>query len=195
MIKNKFLNRNKYLIILFFLIIILILLYNIIDNNKMNNQKIIAVANFDSKIKGNVYFIDDPSLKQLKIDIRLERLGKNKERGFHIHEYGDANMSDGCMMACAHFNPDNQSHGGRESKIRHAGDLGNLKSDENGKANYIIYDKKLKLRGKYNILGRSLIIHEKRDDLGLGNNEDSLVTGNSGKRVACSPIVLTKNYN
>ena len=40
---------------------------------------------------------------------------------------------------------------------------------------------KLKLRGKYSIIGRGVVIHEKEDDLGLGNNKESLITGNTGK--------------
>jgi Cu-Zn family superoxide dismutase len=37
-------------------------------------------------------------------------------------------------------------------------------------------------------VGRSIIIHEDEDDLGLGNKEDSKTTGHSGARIACSVI-------
>ena len=43
------------------------------------------------------------------------------------------------------------------------------------------------------IIGRSIIIHEDEDDLGLGNFEDSKTTGHSGKRIACSVIGISKN--
>jgi Cu-Zn family superoxide dismutase len=46
----------------------------------------------------------------------------------------------------------------------------------------------IKLHGKANIIGRGLIIHADPDDLGIGNHELSLTTGNSGKRIACSVI-------
>jgi Cu-Zn family superoxide dismutase len=38
------------------------------------------------------------------------------------------------------------------------------------------------------IIGRSVIIHEDEDDLGKGGNEESIKTGNSGKRISCSVI-------
>jgi Cu-Zn family superoxide dismutase len=54
-------------------------------------------------------------------------------------------------------------------------------------------DNIIQLRGsKCNILGRGLIIHADPDDCGQGENEDSLKTGNSGKRIACAIIGYSK---
>ena len=75
------------------------------------------------------------------------------------------------------------------SRERHVGDLGNIQTDANGEANYDFTDSLIQLRGtKYNIVGRGLIIHADTDDLGLGENEASLKTGNAGKRIACAVI-------
>jgi Cu-Zn family superoxide dismutase len=38
------------------------------------------------------------------------------------------------------------------------------------------------------IIGRSVIVHEKPDDLGRGNTPDSPKTGNSGPRIGCGVI-------
>ena len=68
-----------------------------------------------------------------------------------------------------------------------------IKADKNGKVNTIMYDSIIKLSGKYSIIGRSVVIHEKKDDLGRGNNKESLITGNAGKRIGCGVIGLTGN--
>ena len=43
------------------------------------------------------------------------------------------------------------------------------------------------------ILGRSIVIHNGVDDLGLGNNTESLKTGNAGKKLTCAVIGITKS--
>jgi Cu/Zn superoxide dismutase len=45
----------------------------------------------------------------------------------------------------------------------------------------------------YDIIGRSMIIHADKDDLGRGKNKDSLITGNSGKRVLCGVLGLSED--
>ena len=73
----------------------------------------------------------------------------------------------------------------------HAGDMiNNIYPDPNGKFFHEYEDKRIKLRGNVNksIIGRSIVIHENKDDLGLGNNKESKKTGNAGKRIACAII-------
>jgi Cu-Zn family superoxide dismutase len=153
-------------------------------------KDIIAIAYVEAKgIKGSVYFTENATDVTIKID--MTGLPKDKELGFHIHAAGD--LSDGCTSACAHFNPFNTVHGGPNSTIRHVGDLGNIKTDKNGECHMIFNDHMIKLRGyKQNIIGRSIVIHEKKDDLGLGGDDESLKTGNAGKRIACAVIGYAK---
>jgi Cu-Zn family superoxide dismutase len=66
--------------------------------------------------------------------------------------------------------------------------LGNIEADENGNVQQVMYDSLVKISGKYSVIGRSVVIHEKKDDLGKGCNLESLITGNAGKRIACGVI-------
>ena len=147
--------------------------------------KAIAVVHNKNCI-GTIEFQEVSNSNKIKIIVSLENIKEGKH-GFHIHETG--NLSDGCKSCCAHFNPTKSVHGDINDKIRHIGDLGNIIADKNNKCNQILYDDKIKLRGnKFNIIGRSIVIHEKEDDLGKGGNKESLKTGNAGSRIGCAVI-------
>ena len=147
--------------------------------------KAIAVFN-GKKIKGTVVFTEDLDSNCVIIDINLQGLYKNELHGFHVHQAGD--LTDHCASMCAHFNPYGKTHGCPGQKERHVGDLGNLKTNSSGCAKYRMIDNVIKLRGKCNIIGRGLIIHQDEDDCGKGDNEESAKTGNAGKRIACAII-------
>lgn len=158
----------------------------------MSKKPIIAIAVFNNdKIKGTVMFSENFKNNNIKIDVNIKGLKSNSLHGFHIHEAGD--LTDKCTSMCAHFNPYGKNHGCPGQKERHVGDLGNLETDNKGTANYTFFDNVIKLTGnKCNIIGRGLIIHADPDDCGKGDNEDSLKTGNSGKRIACAVIGYSK---
>lgn len=100
------------------------------------------------------------------------------EHGFHIHQYGDLRAGDG-TSAGGHYNPDGHEHGGPDAEHRHAGDLGNITADSNGKAKVDVVAKGLKV---HFVLGRSLVVHAGKDDL------KSQPSGDSGPRVAVGVI-------
>lgn len=99
--------------------------------------------------------------------------------GIHIHECGD--LSNGCDSLGNHYNPGLTTHGGPDSEIdqRHVGDLGNIEADAQGRAKFRFIDRVIQVP---DIIGRSVVITEKMDDFGKGNNEQSLIDGNSGGR-------------
>ena len=158
----------------------------------MSKKPIVAIAVFDGKVKGTVKFTEDFANGCVQININLTGLKKNSFLGFHVHQAGD--LTDKCESMCAHFNPYKKNHGCPGMKERHVGDLGNLKTDSKGNANYIFYDDVIRLKGtKYNIIGRGLIIHADPDDCGEGGMSDSLTTGHAGKRIACAVIGYAKD--
>ncbi|KAL7065428.1 hypothetical protein AAHC03_05676 [Spirometra sp. Aus1] len=110
----------------------------------------------------------------------------NSKHGFHVHEFG--RLGNNCLDAGAHYNPLNMNHGGIQTPVRHIGDLGNLQSDAQGILCTNQYYPETDLTGNYSVLGRSLVIHEKEDDLGTLETKDSQTTGSSGKRLTCAVI-------
>jgi len=149
-------------------------------------MKIHAIAFFEKH--GTVIFSESTN-KKVKITVNLSGLTPGLH-GFHVHEAG--NLTKGCESMCAHFNPYHKTHGCPGMKNRHVGDLGNVVVDQNGNANYTFFDDVIKLRGfRCNIIGRGLVIHENPDDCGQAQGEqrqESLKTGNAGKRIACAII-------
>ena len=153
----------------------------------MNGICVITSQNANSKSKKKIYGVIHLEKKGTRVHIHGEVKGLKKgKHGFHIHESG--NLTEGCKSLCSHFNPHNKNHGGPNDKERHVGDLGNIVADSKGIAKFSMYDNLVKLSGKYSVIGRSMIIHEDEDDLGKGGNEESLKTGNAGKRIACGII-------
>ncbi len=117
-------------------------------------------------------------------------LPSNSLFGFHIHEKGDCSDAE-AMKAGGHYNPDKDHVHGvsvvNEPYIsQHAGDLGNIKSNNSGIANIDVTVKSPKLTlksdSKYAITKKSFVIHASKDD------EKSAPAGNAGKRILCGVI-------
>ena len=135
----------------------------------------------NSPISGKVTFRE--TAEGLKVHAEFQNAPPGKH-GFHIHENGDC--GDGGKAAGGHYNPEGAPHGFLSKDGLghvHAGDLGNIDiaADGTGMLDEVIPG--LTLKGaKYNILGRSVILHEKEDDFGQP-------TGNAGGRIGCGVIV------
>jgi len=118
---------------------------------------------------------------------------KNAEHGFHVHQFGNVN----CTAAGNHYNPDGSSHAGMHDAVRHVGDLGNIFVNGDGTANVNIRidATKFPLVGPKSIIGRTLVLHDGEDDLGLGNFTDSKTTGHAGGRLGCGVIGIDSNFS
>jgi Cu-Zn family superoxide dismutase len=120
----------------------------------------------------------------VKITAHITGLTPGKH-GFHVHEYGDCSAPD-FTSAGPHFMAPGESHGAPTDSTSHQGDMGNLVADADGVAHLEWVDPHMSLDGPHSILGRSVILHEKEDDL------TTQPTGNSGGRIACGVIGLAK---
>lgn len=135
---------------------------------------------FSTWTTGSVSFREENGGLRIKVDVKSANPGLH---GFHIHENGSCER-DGAA-AGNHFNPAETTHGhlvkdGFEKA--HAGDLGNLEIGPDGTGKMEIFVPGLNLTsGDHNVMGRSVILHDKPDDFSQPN-------GNSGGRIACGVI-------
>lgn len=144
-------------------------------------------------VAGTITFRENSKKGVVGITFNLHGLTPG-EHGVHVHEYGDlrpAPAVDSAKLECCkytgeHYNPLYASHGGLDTG--HIGDFGNIMADMNGNVSEYKESTTLRLRGVHSIVGRALVIHDKKDDLGHGNNAASKVNGNSGARIACGVV-------
>jgi Cu-Zn family superoxide dismutase len=192
-----------------------------------------AVAIFNGPIYGSVTFKENRNSSWVTVKFDLVGFKKEGKIGCHVHEMGiiksniptrfsnSVSTKYTCMDAKGHFDPVNIlkgsnyiKHGPRitnQGQSRHVGDLGNITVKKYGREYYcreIFRDPYIKLNGINSIIGRSLMIHEKEDDLGMGGlicydgnlyidnkkiHKESQLTGNAGGRMSCSIIGIKKN--
>ncbi|WP_243734942.1 superoxide dismutase family protein [Paenibacillus turpanensis] len=104
----------------------------------------------------------------------------------HIHEKGVCEAPD-FTSAGGHFNPEGHQHGFDNPKGYHAGDLPNIRVEENGSVRTELVAPHATLeQGKSNSLlkagGTALVIHDQPDDYYTDP------AGRAGDRVACGVI-------
>jgi superoxide dismutase, Cu-Zn family len=136
----------------------------------------------NNPVRGTVTFVKVDGGIKITADITGLTPGKH---GFHIHEFGDCSAPD-FTSAGPHFMVAGESHGAPSEPSSHQGDMGNLVADTNGIAHMEWVDPHISFDGPNSILGRSVVVHEKEDDL------KTQPTGNSGARIACGVIGLAK---
>lgn len=111
------------------------------------------------------------------INIEIYGLPNPPDSGFfglHIHEFGDCTPP--FNKTGMHYNPTNQSH------PNHAGDLPPLLSNH-GYAWMSVYTTRFSVT---DIIGKSIVIHNMRDDF------TSQPSGDSGEKIACGVIQSIK---
>lgn len=130
---------------------------------------------------GEVRFHQEPNGVRISGEVTGLSPGQH---GFHIHEFGDCSAPDG-KSAGGHFAPNGNPHGSPQDNVnkRHAGDLGNITADKNGRASIGVLNAELTInKGPKAVIGKSVIVHAGSDDL------SSQPSGDAGARVGCGVI-------
>lgn len=138
----------------------------------------------NSPIRGTATFEDTPGGLHVTAQVISVPAGAH---GFHIHEYGACDAM--AKAAGGHYNPMNVNHGDvlkAGLQHAHAGDLGNFTAAADGSGRVDVTIPGLTLAGGSSpVAGRSVVLHEKVDDL------TSQPAGNAGNRIACGSILVT----
>lgn len=133
----------------------------------------------DSTVRGSVKFSQKDD--HVIVSGRITGLTPGPH-GIHIHEKGNCTAPDG-SSAGPHFNPGTMKHGGPMTDVRHGGDLGNIVADAAGVAEFTIEVTGISLGAEAtSVVGRSVVVHAKADDL------QTDPSGSSGARLACGLI-------
>ena len=156
-------------------------------------------------IKGFVKFYQESFYDPVTVTVSIQGL-PDGFHGFHVHEKPIEDFGDDVMECCdklgGHFNVgekwslENQS-GTKHGTNGHSGDLCNNIYSEDGECFIIFRDDNISLftEDERCIIGRSIVIHEEKDDMGLPvyteekKEIDKFITGNAGKRIACGNII------
>jgi Cu-Zn family superoxide dismutase len=135
-----------------------------------------------SKAKGAAWFFKTKNGLKIVVSVTGSTKGLH---GIHIHEKGDCSAYD-ASSAGEHFNPIHLHHGHPDPTKYHAGDLGNIDINKDGSGTLSLFipmsNFNPDMKDWNSIIGKSLVLHDKRDDL------VSQPSGDSGSRIACGVI-------
>lgn len=150
---------------------------------KLTASKIAATMPAVRNVAGEVTFTEIKG--GIRVTATVTGLQPNAKHGFHIHEKGDLSADD-LSSAGAHFDPERTDKHGAPAPATHVhgGDMGNLEANDKGMAKLTLDIPGLQLTGDKGIIGRSVIVHAKADDL------KSQPSGDSGGRIAGGVIEL-----
>jgi superoxide dismutase, Cu-Zn family len=117
----------------------------------------------------------------VRIEVSINDAPKNAKLGVVVHESGDC--KDLAKGLGPHFNPRGTRHGLPGAPEQHAGDLGNLTTDDDGKGKLLILTSggNLKDGDPKSYLHKPLVIHSKED-------RGTEPSGDAGDPLACARI-------
>jgi Cu-Zn family superoxide dismutase len=155
------------------------------ENQQATEQQTTAKASMEaasgSNVTGEANFTQENG--SVRFVLSVENLTPG-EHAVHLHEKGDCSAED-ASSAGGHWNPTMKPHGKRDGGgSYHKGDIGNMNVGADGKGSMDMAVEGWTIGGadSTNIVGKSVIIHEKADDF------TSQPAGNAGARLSCGVI-------
>ena len=152
-----------------------------------------AIGNFRAipasglTIQGFIQFGYNPTTIRVRVVLNVNGLAASTTHGIHVHQWGDDSDQTG-DAAGGHYDPAGVDHGLPFNSTRHHGDMGSFSTNAqgNGMMDFEFTIIRLIPNGAdlANIIGRSVIIHERVDD-------GSQPTGNAGARYAYAVIGIS----
>lgn len=156
------------------------------SEEQQEEQKATAIATMEpasgSQVTGEAKFTSEAN-GRVRFELAVENLSPG-EHAVHLHEKGDCSAED-ASSAGGHWNPTMKPHGKRgDGTSYHKGDVGNMTVGNDGKGNLSLTIEGWSIGGadSTNVVGKSVIVHEKADDF------TTQPTGNAGGRLSCGVI-------
>ncbi len=143
----------------------------------------VPINKSDGSPAGTATFKEAKDGKDLSVTVKLHDIPFG-EHAVHIHMNPTCDAPD-FKGAGGHFNPDSKQHGMENPMGHHAGDMPkNISIGENhmGEITYKVDYLTLAPGAANSVLGHSIVVHEKADDMKTDP------TGNAGNRIACGVI-------
>ena len=153
------------------------------DKQTKSGALVVPILTSTGQDAGTATFKEAKNGKELDISLKLKNLPFG-EHAVHIHANPVCDAPD-FKGAGGHFNPDGKQHGTLNPLGHHNGDLPqNISIGEShaGEISFKVDYLSLAAGAPNSILGHSIMVHEKADDM------KSDPAGNAGNRIACGVI-------
>lgn len=148
-----------------------------------NGTLVVPIKTSSGDDAGAATFKENKAGTELTISVKLKNLPFG-EHAVHIHANPVCDAPD-FKGAGGHFNPDSKQHGMENPMGHHAGDMPrniSIGEDHTGTITYKVDYLTLAAGAPNSVLGHSIMVHEKADDMKTDP------TGNAGNRIACGVI-------
>ena len=147
-------------------------------------EAVLAPTKTDTSVTGSLqFFKEEDGRITLNLDITVPQK-RNSSVAVHLHEHGMCGNAG--ADAHGHWNPTGKTHGKWGTENFHAGDIGNIHLDANGRGTLRLTTHLWTIGGHAptNIVGKGVIVHSGVDDYA------SQPAGASGPRIGCGVIEL-----